>query len=130
MLLYYFKVVDFFLLQDIQIVDRSGPSASGLFTPRPPASGSLIAHPTIPGWGYTREVATRPNRIPENAFIASARSTEMPWFSSGVDFSRLSNFPKEVEPAISGRINPFKTGQGEAILSRNCHGRNQKRKLF
>jgi hypothetical protein len=29
-------------------------------------------------WGYTREAATRPNRIPENAFSASARSTEMP----------------------------------------------------
>ena len=34
------------------------------------------------------------------------------WFSTGVGFSRLSNFREEGEPAISGRIEPSKPTLG------------------
>src|ERR1700730_18616885 len=75
------------------------------------------------------EAAIRPNRIPENAFIAAVARLKCLWFSSGAGFSRLSIFPEEGEPAISGRIEPSKPALGEAFWSRNCQGRNQKRKF-
>ena len=59
--------------------------------------------------GLHREAAVRPNRIPENAFIASVARLKCLWFSSGVGFGRLSNFPEEGEPAISGRIELIET---------------------
>ena len=66
--------------------------------------------------GYTREAAIRPNRIPENAFIASVARLKCLWFSSGVGFGRLSNFPLEGEPAISGRIEPLKPTLGSNFV--------------
>ena len=50
MLFYYFKVVDFFLLQDIQLL--IAPVPRSFYTTAAPASGSLMAHPTIPGWSW------------------------------------------------------------------------------
>src|SRR5258707_14716714 len=65
-----------------------------------------------PNRGNTREAAIRPNRIrsseQKTPSLASVARLKCLWFSSDVGFSRLSNFPEEVEPAISGRINPSK----------------------
>jgi len=55
MLLLYFKVVDFFLLQDSQLLIALVQRRSCLrsfYSTVAPALGSLIAHPTIPGWSW------------------------------------------------------------------------------
>ena len=75
-------------------------------SPGPPPPGKIRRR------GNTREAAIRPNRIrsseQKTPSLASVARLKCLWFSSDVGFSRLSNFPEEVEPAISGRINPSK----------------------
>ena len=60
--------------------------------------------------GNTREAAIRPNRMrsseQKTPSLASVARLKCLWFSSDVGFSRFSNFPEEVESAISVRINP------------------------
>jgi hypothetical protein len=66
------------------------------------------------------EAAIRPNRIrsseQKTPSLASVARLKSLWFSSDVGFSRLSNFTEEVEPAISGRINPSKPARRQFYL--------------
>ena len=97
------------------ILNQCGPGMSDVFGPGDLCSQS--ATPSLkPPRGYTREAAIRLNRIPENAFIASVARLKCLWFSSGVGFGRLSNFPLEGEPAISGRIEPLKPTLGSNFV--------------
>jgi hypothetical protein len=68
---------------------------------------------------------TRPNRTRSSEQKAPslllATRLKCPWFSSGFGPGGFSNFLKEVEPAISGRIAPSKPAKG-SVLRRGFYG--------